>query len=374
MDQKQVLIGSDEMYQKFNKAADNPEGSICFIFGAGASFGYCDDEVDEVPPIVTDLFDDDNLIVKKVIRKPEHDFILGHRDFLLRTLKRYDNDLEKYLSALYNKNDGDDLFSSLILYLQDIFYSASDRVNPDDNNYKNLINQLFSTRAKLPWSSISFNYDTILEQSYMLAKRDKARTFESIESYLVNPKIIKIHGSINFRYLLTEPSKNHPKTEKDIFGLMMNGKKDIGESLKILNPAFHSSKKQVFFYQEPRIDRDGIRRMVDFYDFPLMMIPIHGTKRSENSLFLDMLKEAREEIEKASLVIAIGYNFGDELFTNEIKGIDTSNKELILVGTKKLTLDYKNHSAYKNILNVWKKDKIRVFEGNGFTDFIEGII
>lgn len=361
------------MYEKYRKASDHTETSICFIFGAGASYGYSSEEVSYIPPVVVDLFNDKNLIVKEVIRRPEHSFILGHRDFLIRALKRYNDDLEQYLSALYNKNDNDDLFSSLLTYLQDIFYLASDRIEENNNNYKNLINQLFTSRGKLPWSCISFNYDTLLEQSYIFAQRDRSRNFESLESYLANPKILKMHGSVNFRYLLTEARGEYAKTDKEIFGLMMDGKKDIGEELRIFNPRVTSDKNPPFYNPTTKYDKEGINRAVDIYNFPLMMIPIHGTKRSENELFIEMLAQAKTEIEKAHLIVAIGYNFGDELFTQQLEAMDLSKKELILVGTKKLALDYKNLTAYKNIVKIFK-GQVRVFDGNGFTDFLEAII
>ena len=295
IDKTNALIDSDEMYEKYKNASEQTKDNICFIFGAGASNGYSSEVLPYLPPIVADLFNDQNHIVKEVINQQKHDFILGHRSFLKKALKRYNNDLEEYLSVLYNKNDNDDLFSSLLIYLQDIFYLVSDRIEENGNNYKDLINNLFTSRGKLPWSFISFNYDTFLEQSYIFARRDQNKKFESIEDYLIYPKIIKVHGSVNFRYTIKEMSKMPRKNDKEVFELMMNGKKDVGEGIKVISPKIKSTATNKDFYvQTETFDKEGIRRGVDNYNLPLIMIPIHGTKRSENELFIKMLKEAKK--------------------------------------------------------------------------------
>lgn len=374
MEKKAVLLEKEETYRKYKKAVDRTDSSICFIFGAGASYGYSSENSFFAPPIVADLFSDTNGVVKEVIRRPQHDFILGHRDFLKKALRRYNGDLERYLSELYQKNSNDDFFSSLLFYLQDIFYLASDKVQENNNSYKDLVNLLFTSRGSLPWSCITFNYDTLLEQSYIFARRDRERNFKDIKSYLNYPKILKMHGSVNFRYLLTEDNSNPTRNEKNVFGLMMDGKKDIGEAIEVFEPKTGSARNLNFLNPITIPDEKGINRAKKVYNFPLMMVPIHATKRPKHNFFLEMLKEAKNEIEKASLIIAIGYNFGDELFMSEISNIDLKNKDLILVGTKKLVVDYKSHPAYQDVIKVFESNRVHVFNGNGFTEFIDTII
>ena len=72
------------------------------------------------------------------------------------------------------------------------------------------------------------------------------------------------------------------------------------------------------------------------------------------------------------MIIAIGYNFGDNFFINQLSELDLSNKELILVGTTNLVKNYTDHNAYKNASKIFKN--IRVFNGDGFTDFVDAII
>ncbi len=373
-DQDKVLIDTDMMYQKFKSETEKDDSHICIILGAGASYGYSPTETYNVPPIVGELFDDDNPLVSTVIRREKHKFILGFRSYLEKALKT-EGDLEKFLSSVYRRNGNEDgLFSSLIFYLQDIFYLASDRITDGENNYKDLVNHLFSYCKKSQWSCITFNYDTLLEQSYMLAERDETRSFESLESYLIEPKILKMHGGVNFRYVLADDVSIPVKTTKEVFGQMMDGKTDSNENIQVSTPNMKSGNNMPFHNPRDVKDSNGNLQEINLYNFPLMMIPIHGTKRSDHPLFTTMLMEAKEEIAKSTLIIAIGYNFGDELFTDEINDLDLSKKDVILVGTKNLYRDFKEHSSYKNATSIFNKERVRVFEGDGFSDFMESII
>ncbi len=366
------FITRGELYEKLTNVAQQPNANICFIFGAGASYGYTEQINALRPPIVSDLFSDYNPIVKRVIQLPKHRFILNQRNFLASALSSYDNDLEKYLSFLYNRNDEDDLFTLLLLYLQDIYSLSSANIEVEQNNYHSLILQLSTLCGKSPWSCLTFNYDTILEQSYEHTGRNRARKFNNFDSYVnQNPKILKMHGSINFYFRFTEKSQSQKRTDKDIFGFMMNKKSEITNSHFVHTltdkPGFHNTSERKNFGSS-QIEH------IDTYNFPLMMVPIHGTKKPENLFFEEMINEAKKEIEKSSLVIAIGYNFGDELFMNEMKNIDLSKKDLILVGTRSLHTNPETHAGFKNALNVWKNRNIHIFKGDGFADFVKAII
>ena len=365
---KNVFISKNEIFDKVHNLADE---KICFIFGAGASYGYINNSEYFLPPIVSDLFKEENEVVKEIINRPQHKFILRQKYHFVDILDRYDNDLEKYLSHLYKIDSKDDTFSNLLLYLYDIYFLVSSNINENKNNYRSLINLLFDLRKKSTWSCISFNYDTILEQSYISLERDRLRNFENLKSYTgSDPKIIKIHGGVNFHYKFEEKGGLQKRIGKEIFGYMMRGKQKEN-NISILppksdTPPFHSKSRR--FNATIRLHEDFSK-----YSFPLMMVPIHGTKRPENPFFADMLNEAKREIETSTLIVAIGYNFGDELFSKEIKKIDLSKKELILVGSKGLLSNPETHRGITNVSNFWKKENIKIFEGNGFADFIRSI-
>ena len=367
--QDKVVISKTELYDLLLEKSEGKE-NITFIFGAGASFGYTEyPHIRYVPPVVADLFNEANPTVKTVINDPRHVYVLRQRDYLIEALENFDNDLEKYLSFLYNRNDDDETFSDILIYIQDLCWLASKEIDIAENNYINLINRMCTLRGRLPWSCISFNYDTIFEKSFVAAGRDRTRHFNDSNDYLSKtPKVLKMHGSINFRYTIEELKSSPRRSERNVFSAMMrektlSGSSFLAQPLEAKLPEFLSgsekwnSKKQSY-------------EVYSAYNYPLMMIPIHNTKRPEHPFFQDILEEARREIDASSLVIAVGYNFGDELLLEQLKKIDLSNKELILVGTNTLHKDPESHRGYQNSVNNWIGARIRVFEGNGFGDFV----
>jgi hypothetical protein len=109
------------------------------------------------------------------------------------------------------------------------------------------------------------------------------------------------------------------------------------------------------------------------FDFPLMLIPIHESVAPENLFFKELIDSSTKSIERANLVVSIGYNFGDEAFTNALSKIDLSKKDIILVNSKSEAKNLVNHLGYQRIKKIWPSDKIRVFEGNGFGEFMDAI-
>ena len=157
--------------------------------------------------MVKDLFNESNRVIKEIINRPSNTFIKNNSSDFAQELEYHNNDLEKYLSFLYSQQKEDRIFASFLSYLEDIFFLASDGVTTGLNNYKTLINRMWDFHGKKHWGCISFNYDTILEQSYLIAGRDiSERDFSDLESYLnYNPVILKMHGGINFRYIFKKP-------------------------------------------------------------------------------------------------------------------------------------------------------------------------
>jgi hypothetical protein len=195
---------------------------------------------------------------------------------------------------------------------------------------------------------------------------DMERTFNSFNNYVdTPPKIFKVHGGINYRYVLEESGRPTERTKREIFQKMMDAPTippSIVSPLADL-PQFHTTR---------RIPMGNIVRTNDIYNFPQLMIPIHD-EQNFNPFFADMIQRATSEINSAELVIAIGYDFGDTAFTDSLKRIDTSNKELILVGTKRLYEETKNHSGYKRASEIWNSKKIKIFAGDGFAEFVKSV-
>jgi len=356
------FLTSGEAAQMLRTICRQPDNAVTVIFGAGASRGYSRNKHPYAPPTVAQLFDDRNAAVSEVLNWDRHKEIRSLKSSIERRIRSFSNDLEKYLSDLYRDNSDNNLFALLIIYLQDLFAFASKNVDLNDNNYKSLANALFDLRGKRPLWFLTFNYDTILEQSIEdLHVYIPRRSFSDGSGYTsAFPKVSKLHGGINFRYVFdTDGDEQLP--HHDIFSRMMRDKSETHQVI-----AADSSMP----YMITRRDKltAGLQ-----YNFPLMMIPVHGEVSPENGYFNKQIGHAREVISNSALVIAIGYNFGDEQFLNSIKAAIKPEAELILVGSSDLVIGPKDHDCYKNISKVWPREKISVFEGDGFQSFTDSL-
>jgi hypothetical protein len=365
-----ILISPQETKQKLRDFASNSPGKISFIFGAGASAGYTNNADIPRPPVVADILNDKNELVARALS--QHSNVAFHRSLIKAELVNFNNDLEEYLSDLFARDKDDTLFSDMLSYLESIFAAASHEIDQENNNYRKLFYFLKEKRANNKWSLISFNYDTILEQSFKLIDRSRLRRdFETDENYAkTNPPIIKVHGGINYRYQFDKVEKGL-ETHDVLLQMLEDGRPVESylevQGLKDYIPDFHrrlkskNDKQEEFYFSR--------------YNFPLMMIPVHGTSISKNSFFAQKLLEAKEEIKDSELVISIGYNFGDICFTKALEDLALAGKELILVGTNSspdsLVQQKEKHVSYLKTSKLW--DSIRIFDGSGFAEFADSL-
>lgn len=377
--QGETLISPEDAKRRLRELSETPSNGACIILGAGASFGYSDSDIFK-PPTVKDLFNPQNTVVSRVIKKKEHQLIDRLSAYLTREIKNHDDDLEKFLSFQYSRQKEDNLFCDLLRYLEDIFFVSSVDISIDDNNYMILINILRGIHARKHWSLISFNYDTILELSYLLTRRDiNGRAFGTLNDYIdQNPAILKMHGGINFRYIFMKEREREDissYTNHTLFSKMMSDTKPPDDFLYVASP----SAEKPLFYEERRV-KDGATgeyQAKSLFNYPLMLIPIHESVSPENTFFKTHIGLAKHEIEKADLIISIGYNFGDEAFLGALKEIDLSSKEMILVNLIRdaggITIDPELNSGYLRIKKELPNLKIRIFNGNGFGEFVSAI-
>ena len=104
-----------------------------------------------------------------------------------------------------------------------------------------------------------------------------------------------------------------------------------------------------------------------------MLIPIHDSISPENSFFIENLQNAKKQIEQANLIIAIGYNFGDEAFVKMMGEIDFTKKDIILVCKKSIGEDLQKNSGYQRVKKSWKNANLKIFDGDGFSEFMEAV-
>ncbi|MFI5260306.1 MAG: hypothetical protein ACHQU0_00740 [Candidatus Paceibacteria bacterium] len=372
-----IYISKIEVGKKIRSLAASDK-NICFIFGAGASYGYSHISPYK-PPVVASLFDIFNPVVDEIISQEKHKSIRANREHHANIIRDfYGNDLESYLSALYKNNGNDNLFANLLVYLHDIFSLASTHFEPEDNYYKELINFIYSLFREDRWSCLSFNYDTLLEKSYVETDRDSSgRTFNDFDSYAkLQPNILKIHGGINFyhnyRKLFEFEDISRFPSRFTMFSEMMKDNNSIERFLSVSSPFSNGIKPHVEEYlYDPS---SGTNKNFSSYRGPLMLIPIHAEIELGNLYFQKMIELSKEKINDADLVIAIGYNFGDKTFTDSLDKIELSGKELILVDIKKVVSDPSNYIGYQRAKKIWGSGKVKIFNGDGFGEFIESLL
>lgn len=376
-----AYISKDEIWKLLNNLASETDGKASFIFGAGASYGYSDDSSIYSAPIVKNLFDANHDTVREVLAYSQHESLRDNMAHIQKKIRQHGDDLEKYLSALYKGSSDDSLFANILNYLQDVFYLSSRTISKTSNHYMTLLNEIADLNRAKTWPLISFNYDTLLEKSYLAIGRDRVRGsqgFNSLESYTnAHPVILKMHGSINFRYRFIKPfrrsdEKNPRYSIYNLFAEMMDEQVASGDfttGLTVMNPS--DSKPAI--YNKITDYRPGTRIIEEqsVFDFPLMLIPIHASIAPENHFFQDMTEHARREIENSKLIVAIGYNFADEAFVNALTTIDFKDKQIVIIGSKESAADIRNHRAVKSLKSVLKNVNIRVFNGDGFKEFVE---
>ena len=354
------------VYEKLRTVA-HQQGRVCFVFGAGASFGYSRLPNQGAPPVVAGLFDDTVTVVNKVLSR--HEFIQRRRNDIQEELIEHGGDLESYLGHLYKLHPNNELFTRLILYMQDVCALASETIDADreTNNYLRLIYRMESLRGA-DWSCITFNYDTILERTFM-AVGSASRTFANAHDYDLGPKIIKVHGGINFRYQFQETDQP-VRTMGNVFDHMM---------------AHSSEAKDASIYCLPMSDAIPISRTtmntggnrtparrLGIYNYPAMMVPIHNTNNTHNQFFQSAVDRALQEIHNAKIVIAIGYNFGDKIFVDGMRKLDLSGKEMLVVSGSDFSDNPTDCPAYNELSNFWS-GPLYLFRGAKFASFVNSI-
>ena len=372
------------------KLEDSASGPIAFIFGAGAAAGYTSTESSYFrAPLVRELFDEENNTVRSVLEGGEHHTIKRRLDYLNDRVQRvFKGDLEAYLSDLYENNrDSDTTFGDLLGYLEDIFFLTSKHVSFDKNHYVSLFNHMSEIRRGRTISYITFNYDTILEKSYQFADRDPVRRatgFLTMANYYdAQPVILKMHGSINYRYVvekLSSPSDNlNPRfTYSGIFNLMMGNAPTENVGVTREECIGLDNVKPQFKSDITRVDQNhptAGSKHFSIFNAPLMLIPVHEKISPENNFFVSMIDRARKEIDAARVIVAIGYNFADQAFMKALADLDFSDKSIVLVTSHPPTqTEMESHPAWKNISAYWKGARVEFFAGSGFGEFVDALV
>jgi len=171
--------------------------NILIICGAGASFDYSNYAH---PSILTN-----DLVNTNFINKPEISSIISkYPDMagifseistpVIENKQTFESSLQKIMDGVGDKKHRKEQFISLEFFLKDTFEWVSKQSNPI-NNYQALITKIKDYNEGKA-SVITFNYDSLLEQSITDEK------YVDINHYLSNNiQIIKPHGSHDWAYM-----------------------------------------------------------------------------------------------------------------------------------------------------------------------------
>lgn len=347
-----MIISSSEKFLKYAPTRD-----ILFVFGAGAShpdgvplqrdmlpmiISGRIDEIQNSPigKIVIDFIKDNFAYNEETNYYPRLEAIFGFIDYFIQQ--------NESLSSKYTNEKIRDIKEYLIKL---IHYVVNLRTNKQSHFY-HLFWKAIQKRSTNS-SIITLNYDTLLEQAFDFLFQNHGyidyciplMNYERIPklqnyNFWVNPrepvlikpdenpvpyKIIKVHGSLNWKYcnccnqtLLTPWDRT----------IDLNHGKFLG-------------------YTYPENEAYEYRCPIDGTEFQTLILPPTYLKIIQHQIISQLLAEAAREIRAAKKIVFIGYSLSDAdvhikaLFKKQI----TPDKEIIVVNPKQkesLELNYKS--------------------------------
>jgi len=307
---------------------------ITVIFGAGASHGCIDEETSRKaswvhqPPISQSLFSEDYLGRQQMYKIKD----LAHS---LNTHAYHENSIEEVLDEIYLQKGRVKEMIGVRFYLEDLFSEISRNfLNNRASHFTSLIRHLEDFAKEIPVTFATFNYDTLLEQA--MASVIPSYKFVQMDDYL-SPngryKLVKLHGSCNWRYSLSEPLKIRAQ-----FFKKNNKEKRFEFALNDID--FNKlSNENIFVCNDHDLDSD--------YSPPAISLPITSKDTSSFVCPKSMLDHLGSALEKTSYLIVIGWKGQEKHFNRTYLKLLPPNA-LITIVTKK-------SSTYNDIVNRMRK-------------------
>lgn len=279
------------------------------VFGAGASKDYiADADLDQgklsyEPPLTKDLLSHRIQLLSTAITKnyPEYKPLIGEMNSALRAGK----DFEEHLLELSGK--GPNRKRQIIAfqyYLRNLFQMISAGYGGQTgNNYEILIGQLKESFDEACF--VTFNYDTLLEQSLFPGENNS-----DIQQYVSGAyKLIKIHGSCDWSYS-TPDDVSH-----EISG-------DIYQHL-IKNP---ESAELISAHKVITKGNAG-------QELPAIAIPIAGKDESTFVCPSNHAEQLTEAVSKTDRILLVGWAARDPAFIRILKENISRPVDLFIVCT-----------------------------------------
>lgn len=336
-----------------------------FVFGAGASQAaqnqqtYTENHPDR-SPLVNELFD-----VKYQTQ------IVDGMNFDINECREAAarGSLEQWLTERWNaigqiKTDQKrkaekSWFGNINLYVWNVLNRVS-QTYPAAQGYTPLLKKLYDNDEE--YGLISFNYDTLLDQSYEDVYRN---SLSSIENYL-SANIIKLHGSVNWFLGARTNDRSFPHSRhqgdmsvriRAIAENMYNGDPIGLDKVEILDPK-HSSLGSIATIMNYYINQG--------YFYPLLFMPLTGKAYETVYDFNDVIIAKAEELfRSADEVFLVGYSATDNLIHGLLKQVKKGTT-LHVIG--------RNPERVRAIANSTLSMNTNLVEGNvngiGFVDFV----
>lgn len=319
------------------------------ILGAGASHDFSPNiEKSKRPPVTNDLVKEE--FIDNELMSAYKDI----RDLLSEIISSIERDggFEQTLKRLKdnwgNNPKRKSQFIALQFYLRDLFENISRNNHSFISNYRTLFNRIHDLNGGNGRACVvSFNYDTLFEQSI-----DDIE-WNSMSSYISNNiKLIKPHGSWNWAYV-----GNKDKLEFKY--------RDYSDEYDFLtkNPEYinNSIKKGTIPYHVEEINNSG----KEYHKFPTIAVPLPDKHEFVcPDKHISTLEKALLEIDR---VLVIGWSASDPNLLELLR--DKINREV-----KLMVISKDKNSAQKiadNIKVTNSKLICRASKSKGFSDFIE---
>jgi hypothetical protein len=288
---------------------------ITVVFGAGASYdsapSHATTEIEDWhqnphrPPLADQLFQERPDFALAARELPELLAIVPY----LRHIGQ-DTSLEQELERLRDQaaeyRQRSKQLISIRFYLQRIIWECQRKwvaTHMNVTNYQTLLDEIERLRKSEPVCVVTFNYDTMLEDAFSSLHRN----FESVEDYMKDPPVIKLHGSVN--WVRAASNMNIDPGEGDSIAKVV----DKGADLSLTDNYQFVSEGQAFYG-----DRPGFQRVFGGkFVLPAIAIPVE--KKQEYECPPSHVARLKECLRDTSRLLLIGWKGAEANFVSLLR-------------------------------------------------------
>lgn len=322
------------------------------IFGAGASHGYS--PYGNPPPLTDDLVDprflDSDMIRSKKYRHEVASLLSEIAPQVVGKNKTFEDALTSIKKEMGHHSHRTDQLVGLQFYLKDYFEKISGSFQ-DINHYRTLLSKISDYNGGQA-CLVTFNYDTLLEQSI---GRER---FKSMRSYIdANPCVIKLHGSHDWAHIakknmVIDTEFSQIKDSVDFLKSDPNYIDRVRSKPSIGNNVFHKDE----------IAKSGEGNNI--FVLPAIAIPLF--EKRDFLCPIQHFDALWKNIAQADRVLVIGWKAGDTNLIDAMRSYLKENTALTVVSQK---IETAKEIAHKLFSEVGKFSSDYKYFGGGFAEF-----